>query len=58
MGIGSYRGGYFYDLTGSYTVSYANAAVAGAINLTVLALLIWYRRGRSGRPGRLQPVAG
>ena len=56
MGIGSYQGGYFYDLTGNYAWSYANAAIAGTINLSVVALLIWYRRIRTGgwQPGRLQ----
>jgi hypothetical protein len=56
MGIGSYQGGYFYDLTGNYAWSYANAAISGTINLSVVALLIWYRRNRTGgwQPARLQ----
>ena len=49
MAIGSYQAGYFYDLTGGYTLSYANAAFAGIINLAIVGLLIWYRRGRSGQ---------
>ena len=48
MGIGSYQGGYFYDLTGNYSWAYANAAIAGTINLSVVALLIWYRRNSTG----------
>ena len=56
MGIGSYQGGYFYDLTGNYAWSYAIAAISGTINLSVVALLIWYRRNRTGgwQPARLQ----
>ena len=47
MGLGSYQGGYFYDITASYFVSYANAAVAGIVNLVVVAALFWYRRQRA-----------
>lgn len=46
MGIGSYQGGYVFDLTGSYTLPYANAAFAGIVNLIIVAALIWYRRNR------------
>ena len=38
-GIGGYQGGIFFDLTGNYTVSYANAALAGVINLIIVAAL-------------------
>jgi MFS family permease len=38
-GVGGYEGGYFFDLTGNYTVSYANAALAGIINLIVVGSL-------------------
>ncbi|MCZ6840684.1 MAG: MFS transporter [Alphaproteobacteria bacterium] len=48
MGIGSYQGGYFYDLTGDYTWSYGIAAISGIINLTIVLCLIWYRRMRTG----------
>lgn len=47
MGLGGYQGGYFYDLTASYFVSYANAAVAGIVNLAIVAALFWYRRQRT-----------
>jgi MFS family permease len=50
MGIGGYQGGYFYDLTGTYTVSYAVAAAAGVVNLGILAALMSYRRQRA-QPG-------
>lgn len=46
MGLGGFQAGYFFDLTGSYTTSYANAAFAGVINLTILTALFAYRRGR------------
>jgi cyanate permease len=44
MGLGGYLAGYFYDATGNYVISYAFAAVAGAINLLVLIGLMKYRR--------------
>jgi predicted MFS family arabinose efflux permease len=44
-GLGGYQGGVFFDLTGAYTVSFANAAVAGVINLLIVgSLLIRVRR--------------
>jgi MFS family permease len=47
-GIGGYQGGFFFDLTGSYTVSYANAALAGVLNLFIVgALHIVLSRRRS-----------
>jgi MFS family permease len=42
MGLGGYQGGYFFDLTGSYTVSYANAAFAGIINMAIVGSLVYY----------------
>jgi len=44
MGIGSYQGGYFFDLTGNYAWSYGNAAIAGMVNLVIVASLIIYKR--------------
>jgi MFS family permease len=40
-GIGGYQGGFFFDRTGDYTVSYANAAVAGVINLIIVGALFY-----------------
>ncbi len=40
-GIGGFQGGYFFDLFGDYTVSYANAALAGMINLIVVGSLYY-----------------
>ena len=48
-GFGGYQGGLFYDLTGGYTISFANAAIAGIFNLAVVGSLffvIWRRRLR------------
>jgi MFS family permease len=42
MGLGGYQGGLFFDLTGNYTVSYANAALAGVVNLMILGSLLLY----------------
>lgn len=42
MGLGGYQGGYFFDLTGGYTVSYANAAFAGIVNMVIVGSLVYY----------------
>jgi MFS family permease len=47
-GIGGYQGGYFFDLTGNYTLSYANAAFAGMVNLMIVgALFVTLNRRRA-----------
>jgi uncharacterized protein (DUF3820 family) len=47
MGFGAYQGGYCYDLTGDYTVSFANAAIGGIGNLAIVAgLALHLRRPR------------
>ena len=38
-GLGGWQGGYFFDLTGGYQWTYANAAIAGVINLIIVAAL-------------------
>ncbi len=44
-GIGGFQGGYFFDVTGSYTSGFANAAFAGLLNLLLVgALLLTVRR--------------
>jgi hypothetical protein len=40
MALGAWQGGLFYDLCGDYFTSFANASVAGVLNLLVLALLV------------------
>jgi hypothetical protein len=47
MGIASYQAGFFYDLKGSYVLSYGIATGVGVINLLVVAALAWYRGTRS-----------
>ena len=42
MGLGGYQGGFFFDLSGAYVISYANAALAGAINLMIVGFLLRY----------------
>ena len=49
--IGGYQGGFFFDLTGGYTVSYAIAAVAGVINLFIVGALYLTINRRNGRVG-------
>jgi cyanate permease len=41
---GGFLGGFLFDLTGDYSVSYALAATSGLLNLVVVGLL--YRRTR------------
>lgn len=44
MGLGGYQGGFFFDLTGSYTYSFANAALAGVVNLVIVGSLVLYAK--------------
>jgi hypothetical protein len=37
--IGGYQGGFFFDITGNYTLSYTNAVIAGVINLIIVGSL-------------------
>lgn len=45
-GIGGYQGGYFFDLTGNYTLTYANAAMAGILNLILVGALYFMTNRR------------
>ena len=47
-GLGGWQGGYFFDLTGDYSWTYAIAAIAGVINLVIVGAL-WLAVNR--RPG-------
>jgi MFS family permease len=38
-GLGGWQGGHFFDLTGDYQWTYANAAIAGVINLVIVGSL-------------------
>lgn len=42
MGLGGYQGGFFFDLSGDYILSYFNATLAGLINLAILGALYFY----------------
>jgi hypothetical protein len=44
MALGSYQGGYCFDLTGSYDASFASAGLAGIGNLLTLAAFALYLR--------------
>jgi MFS family permease len=44
--VGGFQAGLFYDLTGDYTVSYANAAAAGVFNLALMGTMLWLIRRR------------
>ena len=46
MAAGGWQGGLFYDLCGSYTVSFANASLGGVANLLVLTVLYRATAGR------------
>jgi MFS family permease len=49
-GLGGYQGGLFYDLTGAYTVTFANAALAGIVNLVIVGSLFLTVRKRTAAP--------
>ena len=49
MGFGSYQAGYFYDARGTYVLSYGVGAIAGIVNIAIVALLMWYRQQQPSR---------
>lgn len=38
-GLGGWQGGFFYDATGAYTWTYANAVISGIVNLALVGVL-------------------
>jgi MFS family permease len=56
MGIGSFQAGFFYDLQKSYVLSYGNAALAGMVNLLIVAALFWYRASHKSAQARNTPA--
>jgi MFS family permease len=54
MALGAWQGGLFYDLCGDYFTSFANASVAGVVNLLILALLCLHTLERPLHTGRLK----
>ena len=55
MGLAGYQGGFFFNPTGSYTLSFANAAFARVINLLIVGAVIFpfTRRQAAGKTGSL-----
>jgi predicted MFS family arabinose efflux permease len=49
-GLGGFQGGLFYDHTGAYDVSFANAALAGVLNLVIVGSLFLAVRRRARVP--------
>jgi predicted MFS family arabinose efflux permease len=56
MGAGGYVSGLLFDITASYTASFALAAVAGAANLLVLILLHRQVAGRASAGPASNPI--
>ncbi|MGR3292335.1 MAG: MFS transporter [Paracoccaceae bacterium] len=52
-GLGGWQGGFFFDLTGDYSWTFANAALAGIVNLVIVGAL-WLRINR--RPNAAVPA--
>lgn len=50
MGLGGYQAGLFFDLTGSYTLPFANAALAGVLNMALLLTLLHHSRSKLATP--------
>ena len=57
MGIGGFQGGYFFDISGNYATSFANAAYAGIANLAILFFLMFYQARRKAIPNVPAPQA-
>ncbi|TDI57994.1 MAG: MFS transporter, partial [Alphaproteobacteria bacterium] len=51
-GLGGYQGGLFFDLTGTYTVSFANAALAGVLNLLIVGTLFVTIKRQTATPAQ------
>lgn len=49
MALGSWQGGWFYDLTGSYHQAFLNSTLFGAVNLALLAVLYHYTVSKPSR---------
>jgi predicted MFS family arabinose efflux permease len=52
-GLGGAVGGYFYDMTATYDLTFAVAALAGVVNLVIIGSLgLWLSRSRVAHPHR------
>jgi MFS family permease len=45
--LGGFQAGYFFDVTGSYTLGFGNAALAGVVNLALVGMLFFSVRRRT-----------
>jgi MFS family permease len=54
MALGAWMAGALYDLTGSYTASYANAIGFNILNMAIAVRLL---RRAAATPGRMQPMS-
>jgi MFS family permease len=50
MALGGWMSGWIYDLTGSYTLAFVNGIAFNAVNVGVMALILFRSRPRA--PGR------
>ena len=55
MGLGGYQAGYFFDVTGAYVISYANAVAMGTVNLIIVGALYIFVRHKNA--SIKQPIA-
>lgn len=45
--FGGWQGGWFFDLTGNYSWSFLNAAIAGSVNLLIVgSIFLWLKRSQ------------
>lgn len=47
MGLGGYQAGFFFDWSGAYIISYANAVVMGMVNVGIVGALYFFVRNRT-----------
>ncbi len=51
MGLGGWQAGVFFDLSGSYVISFAIAVISGLIGLVLISSLFYYIRRRAALAG-------
>jgi MFS family permease len=49
MGFGSYLGGWLFDMYLSYSLAFALAGLAGILNLLMIYIIRYMRRGEAGK---------
>ena len=55
MGLGGFLGGFLFDLSGTYTLSYATGAATGTVNLLIVGSLLYFLSTQ--RPALVAPEA-